>query len=75
MIGGGAHDVVSVIGAVYTHVRGGVGCPVDGVEESRIVGLGDGPDAAFIMDMEDLEGFSEPEHDGLGMIGRFDCEV
>ncbi len=69
MVGGVADDVASVIGAVDCHVRGGVGGPVDGVEESRIVRLGDGPDAAFIMDMEDLEGFSESEHGGLGMTG------
>ena len=48
---------------------------MDGVEESCIVGLGDGPEAALIMDMEDLEGFCESEHDGAGMTGRFDCEV
>lgn len=75
MIGGGARDIVSVIGVEYSHVRSGVGGPVNGVEKSRVVGVEDGVDAAFVMDIEGSEGFSRSEHRGSGISGKVDCEV
>ena len=46
-----------------------VGVPVDGVEESCVVGVTDGVVAAVIVDIEDSEGFGRSEHCEFGMSG------
>ena len=80
MIGGGAGDFVAVIGVEHCHVRGGVGVPADGVEESRIVGVEDGVGAAFVIHIECSKWFGRSEHGGFrisGMIvirGQLDCK-
>ena len=68
MIGGGPGDPgdpVGVVAVVYGHVGGGGGVPVDGVKESRIVGVEDGVGAAFVVDVEGSEGFRMFEHFGF----------
>lgn len=69
MIGGGARDVALVVGVDYSHVRGGVGVPADGVEESGVVGVEDGVGATFVIDIEGPERFSRSEHCGLSIAG------
>ena len=69
MVRGGARDVAPVVGVDNSHVRGGVGVPADGVEESGVVGVEDGVGATFVIDIEGPEGFSRSEHCGLNISG------
>ena len=62
MIGGGAGDAVTVVAVVHGHVGRGVGGPMDGVEESQVVGVEDGVGATFVVAIKDSEGFSLSEH-------------
>lgn len=59
---GGAGGVVLVFVTVYGHVRGGIGSPVDGIEECDIVCVGDGVFAAVVIDVKGPEGFGMTEH-------------
>lgn len=74
MICGRARDVAAVVAVVHGHVRGGVGVPVDGVEEGGVVGVEDGVGAAFVVDVEGADGFGGSEHGGISCI-RYGCEV
>lgn len=69
MIGGGTYDFLGIIAVEYCHVGFGVGVPVDGVEESRVVGVTDGVVASVIVDIEHSEGFSRSEHCEFGISG------
>ena len=64
VVGGGAHGrlVAVVVGAVDGHVGGGFGVPVDGVEEGQVIGVEDGPVAAFVVDVEGSEGGLAKDH-------------
>lgn len=50
-------------------MRGGIGVPLYGVEESRIIRIEEGPFAALVMDIEGSEGFSMSEHGGICVSG------
>ena len=62
MIGGGAGDIIEVVAAVDGHVGGGVGVPVDGVEEGCLVCVQDGVATAVVVDIESPEGVGMSEH-------------
>ena len=62
VIGGCACYTALIVGVEDGHVRGGVGCPVDGVEEGGIVCVEDGVVATFVMKVEGSEGFGMSEH-------------
>lgn len=65
MVGGGAYDTFEVVATAHCHVGGGVGVPLDGVEESRIVGVEDCVGATLIIDIEGAEGFGGADHRDL----------
>ena len=60
--GGCACYTALIVAVEDCHVRGGVGGPVDGVEEGGIVGVEDGVVATFVVDVEGSEGFGMSEH-------------
>lgn len=62
MIGGRACHAGLIVAVEDGHVRGGVGRPVDGVEEGGIVCVEDGVVATFVVNIEGSEGFAMSEH-------------
>ena len=62
VIGGCACYTAVIVAVKDCHMGGGVGGPVDGVEEGGIVGVEDGVVATFVMDVEGSEGFGMSEH-------------
>ena len=62
VIGGCACHTGLIVAVEDSHVRGGVGRPVDGVEEGGIVCVEDGVVATFVVNIEGSEGFAMPEH-------------
>ena len=62
VIGGCACHTALIVAMEDCHVGGGVGGPVDGVEEGGIVGVEDGVVATFVVNVEGSEGFGVPEH-------------